>query len=863
MSDPLSIIGSAVGIVSLGITVAQGLIDYYDGFRDKRSDLLFTTRRLGRLLKVLQALEKQTLNKRTLDTQPASSVDQKLVPGIIGDYIEDSKELIEELKSELDKFRSTEHAGAHSELRATGRRLVYPLRRSTLQKLDENIDTLTKDLSFALKLLEKDDIDEILSDLGDTKALLHLTRASQISQTLITWLKAPDASIDFNEAAEKKHPNTGNWLIKGSDFTSWLDTPHSFLWLVGFAGCGKSVLCSTAIRAALVHRRGNPHIGIAYFYFTFNDQSKQDASAMLRTLILQLSSQASDNHSVLSRLHDEYPTAVPPRKALIYCLRQLIQSFSDVYIVVDALDESPKNTHRETTLDIITELRALPESKLHLIVSSRDEPDIRESLDAKPEEVIGMKNESVDGDIESFISQHLKENRRLRKWEACHKQIEEALTKGAQGVFRWVECQFKELASCPRSEDLLEKRLASLPPTLDETYARMLSRIPHDYREYARQILALLCCAERPLTVEELAVAVAFHPEDNPRFYAKRKLEDVNAIHEACPGFVEISAFEIANSEITLARLAHFSVREYLESDRILQDSGAAAFSIKPQDANALMTRICLSFFLDLTVPISDPRKAPLIDYAAQNWPGHFRRVDTITNQHRLEEQVFQLFSGDNDTFEAWAKAYRPWKYIWHSGIQTPLYASASLGLEGITTRLLEVAGDTSLAFAINKTTALSVASHEGHRSIAELLLQHGANIDMSEALLAAADSGHEDILELLLNRGAAIDAQDTDGKTALHEACAAGHEEIVQLLLDRGAAIDVQDKKGETALHEACIEGHKEIVRLLLDRGAAIGITDEDGCTGLYVACVNEHDSVVKLLLKKGHVQMKKVADR
>ncbi|KAF4966721.1 hypothetical protein FSARC_5636 [Fusarium sarcochroum] len=152
-----------------------------------------------------------------------------------------------------------------------------------------------------------------------------------------------------------------------------------------------------------------------------------------------------------------------------------------------------------------------------------------------------MKNESVDRDIESFVSQHLKKKRRLRKWEAYHKQIEEALTEGAQGVFRWVECQFKELASCPRSEDLLEKRLASLPPTLDKTYAHLLSRISHDHRDYARKILALFCCAERPLTVDELAIAVAFHPEDNPKFNAKRKLEDVNAILEACPSFVEIS----------------------------------------------------------------------------------------------------------------------------------------------------------------------------------------------------------------------------------------------------------------------------------------------------------------------------------
>jgi ankyrin repeat domain-containing protein 50 len=278
----------------------------------------------------------------------------------------------------------------------------------------------------------------------------------------------------------------------------------------------------------------------------------------------------------------------------------------------------------------------------------------------------------------------------------------------------------------------------------------MLSRIPHDYREYARQILALLCCAERPLTVEELAVAVAFHPEDNPRFNAKRKLEDVNAIHEACPGFVYIS-------DNKTARLAHFSVREYLESDRILQDSDATAFSIKPQDANTLMTSICLSFFLDLTVPISDPRKAPLTTYAARNWPDHFRRVDTTTNRHRLEEQVFQLFSSDDDSFESWAKACILWPYHDSFSIPTPLCASVVLGLEGITTRLIEVADDTSLTFARDATAALRMASRKGHRRIVELLLQHDADIDMSKALFEATKSGHKNIIQLLLNQGAEI----------------------------------------------------------------------------------------------------------
>jgi hypothetical protein len=45
--------------------------------------------------------------------------------------------------------------------------------------------------------------------MEDIKGLLGLVRASQISSDIKVWLRAPDASADFNEATQKKHPNTG------------------------------------------------------------------------------------------------------------------------------------------------------------------------------------------------------------------------------------------------------------------------------------------------------------------------------------------------------------------------------------------------------------------------------------------------------------------------------------------------------------------------------------------------------------------------------------------------------------------------------------------------------------------------------
>ena len=106
----------------------------------------------------------------------------------------------------------------------------------------------------------------------------------RLSSDLRDWLNVPDATIDHNAACAKKHPGTGTWLVKSPQFSRWLTEENSIMWLNGFAGSGKSVLCSTAIQFALRHRRSDPNVGIAFFYFTFNDESKQDVSAMLRAL---------------------------------------------------------------------------------------------------------------------------------------------------------------------------------------------------------------------------------------------------------------------------------------------------------------------------------------------------------------------------------------------------------------------------------------------------------------------------------------------------------------------------------------------------------------------------------------------------
>ena len=194
------------------------------------------------------------------------------------------------------------------------------------------------------------------------------------------------------------------------------------------------MLCSTTINFALKHRRSDLEIGIAFFYFAFNDKSKQDESAMLRALLLQLSDQVQNNNADLTRLHNSYTTSVPSSPVLIAYLQRVIQRFRHVYIILDALDESPRSLSREHVLDALETIRNWGLQCLHLLVTSRDERDIRESFNLSPAYQVKMQNSGIDKDIRDFISGRLDTDRRLKNALPYRERVQESLATRAKGM---------------------------------------------------------------------------------------------------------------------------------------------------------------------------------------------------------------------------------------------------------------------------------------------------------------------------------------------------------------------------------------------------------------------------------------------
>ncbi|KAF4771904.1 hypothetical protein HAV15_004523 [Penicillium sp. str.  len=853
MADPLSIASGVAGLLSFGIQVTQTLVDFYSAYKNQTSDLAKITLNLQNLLRILQTLDSARQN----DQPQTDALLQEIDKAAVG-----CREIIEELRDECQKFQKDSTLSLKDRTQVAGRRATYPFRKSTLQKLEEDIGEIRETLSLALNILQVRNQTGLEDGISELKILVERTNTMHISETIRGWLMAPDATLNHNAACEKRHSTTGLWLVNGQQFQNWLVERNSFLWINGFAGCGKSVLCSTAIERTFRERQHQPSIGIGFFYFSFTDESKKDASGMLRALLLQLSAQLEGGEKDLQELYGLYNSGTPPVDVLLNSLRQTICKFSDTYILLD-------------------KIRQWDVSTLHLLVTSRNKLDIRDALETPSYQDIPMRNPETDIDIQNFISYQPSMDPKLQRWKSRHDEIQEKLMDKAQGVFRYVECQLLALKRV-RIRNELDKCLASLPRDLDETYERMLCSIDEEYVEKARLILTLLCVSNQPLTVKELVGALAIDLSMSRLDREGRSFSQDDPI-DICLGLIEIAVGEDLYGEpTTIARIAHFSVQEYLELDRIPQQ-GAAKFRIQNKQAHSEMAQICLVYLLDPTLSNGELDEAklenfPFAHFAAAYWFFFYR--NSGKEKSDIEGLILRLFKDQRGSFLTWGGFLgnalqvassgfttdgRSDKHYYHVAngktvqnektVQTLLYHGADVNIQGG-----------------RFGTALQAASCEGHEKVVQILLDQGADINAqggkySNALQAAAQGGHEKVVQILLDQGADISAEGYPYGNALQAAAQGGYEKVVQILLDQGADINARgdifgtvlqavEQGGDlygNALQAAAQEGHEKVVQMLLDQGADINARGGRCYTALQAASSGGHEKVVKMLLDQG----------
>ncbi|KAM0802047.1 ankyrin repeat-containing domain protein [Usnea florida] len=651
------------------------------------------------------------------------------------------------------------------------------------------------------------------------------------------WLSAPDPSSNYNRALKDRHAATGDWFLKGKAYQDWLSETYSLLWLHGIPGCGKTVLSSAIIQSTFGYCESRTNSVVLYFYFDFNNFQKQQHGHMVRSLVSQL---LSYNHTVPSKLSELYSSCMsgerqPSLENLLATLHRMMTAFGQVYVVLDALDECEDISDALTTIE---KIRSWKDVRCSILVMSRIEKDIEDSFmsSSGAAETVRLQNALVDADIRRYVGERLRTDRRLKRWHKEQLEIEDALMRKANGMFRWAACQLDALCNC-RSVHQLRKALSSLPETLDRTYDQILGKVKAEDHQFAAKLLRWLTYSIRPLRLEEIAEVIAIDTNSSPPFDLGKRFEDPSDILEICSSLVSVEDFRHKTERYRKAkiRLAHFSVKEYLVSDRI-QHGPAFVYSLKEEVSNELIAQDCLVYLLHLIKPdiwrsTLTMVEYPLARYAARYWIDHIQSVEGPKNEALTLVQ--ELFSTREEIFVNWTQLWDLDCPSWRTGTilrmstGSPLYYASLLGFLESVEALVNNGADVNVRGGLYGN-ALIAAFTSGHTEIVQLLAEKGATINSlgnaygATALVAASFEGRIEIVQLLLHEGADIDAHNRSNVgIALEAASTAGHTELVRFLLDRTAHDDALWVQG--ALKQACRNEDEEMVQLLLDRGAVV----------------------------------------
>ncbi|KAH9965643.1 hypothetical protein BJV74DRAFT_290796 [Russula compacta] len=527
-----------------------------------------------------------------------------------------------------------------------------------VERVDDKID----DVIHGGDKIRKE-IQAIASDVGEQKR-------DKMRQDLENWLSPPDPSINYNTASDAYQEGTTVWFTQSSTFDHWKQS-NSLLWIHGKPGSGKTVLTSAIVNSISdICSAGSRHI--AFFFFDFKDTAKQDARALLSSLIVQLSNQSNSFYDILLLFYSAHHggTQQPSIGALTKCLVDMLGVPGDVptYIIIDALDECPSTTgmpsSRDKVLVLVEKLVKLDLPSLRLCVSSRPEIDIRTTLEHLTSESnrislhdeIGQKQDIVD-----FISAVVYSDKNMRRWRDEDKRLViETLSDRADGMFRWVYCQLEVLRHClPPS---VRSILAELPETLDETYERILQEIPKSNRVFAHRLLQCLTVAIRPLEVKELAevLAITFTEAGGiPTVNDHLRWEDQEqAVLSACSSLVTI--VEDEDDDYRAVQFSHFSVKEFLTSDRLAASKLDACryHHIRPDPAHTIMVQACLGALLQLNdhVNAENLLTFPLAYYAAHYFDHHVAFGNVLSLSH-VQDAIGILLDTNKPHFVAWLRA--------------------------------------------------------------------------------------------------------------------------------------------------------------------------------------------------------------
>ncbi|KAF4466267.1 ankyrin repeat [Fusarium albosuccineum] len=416
----------------------------------------------------------------------------------------------------------------------------------------------------------------------------------------------------------------------------------------------------------------------------------------------------------------------------------------------------------------------------------------------------------------------------------------------------------------PASIVPVETLLSLENPVYPESFFRhVLDRIPESQRQLIRQVLSWVLCSLRPLSVQELNMAILWIQRrevvDHSIITKRDGIHLLSPIDHLLWGIVVIKNNNVRISHPVLRELLWGSGTEWfrigedghrqivVSSLELLKQEDFVTWNGKNQGVQ------CSLEIGDVLIPRSMfEGRTTLHQYITMNWPEHYRRIST---SKRPRSEVVDFFQEDSGSaWQSWAES----RWLMTNPINR---ADRSKDSPRCVLSLLAEIGDleqvkiwtnaSSNQSSADTGIALVEASRMGMKDVVEYLLalepDHPQEVHLQAAMNAAAASADSEVLATLISSAPENFAWPA---TLLVRVSELGFENCANALLSRGCLPDAPvHLLGTTALAQAISNGHVGICSLLLDYHANVGAIGGSGAIMARAASTCHGEDMIKTL--------------
>ena len=546
-------------------------------------------------------------------------------------------------------------------------------------------------------------------------------------------------------------PGTCEWFLQHSRYRKWLETTTSaWLWVTADPGCGKSVLSRHLVDSYMTRATASDEEDIiCYFFFKDDADSNRSATNALASILHQIFVQDS------SLLRHALPLYRANGTRLGQIFEPLWKIFHSVVaessnrkitIFLDALDECEEST-RNLLVPKFAELFSSPKRCfLKLLVTSRPSTAIGDQIwhgkiDPTSIQLTGENEaemEAISVEIDLVVREKIKQFHGLRWFrgidDSAHEALSARLLIVENRTYLWIALIFPELEKCAGfSEKKLLAVIQHLPKTVHDAYEGILSRSTDLKR--ARRLLGIVLGARRPLTLDEMNIALAI--DDGSRSMDQLDLEPSSSfsttLRDLCGLFVSIRDSKIY--------LIHQTAKDFLlrsEEKHVDLSPSLWHSSLESETCEYMMWSTCVTYlsFLDFEV---NPFRA-----AGRQWGTVGEATEKYLEQHAFLKYAVDFWSTYDitpwDDWERITHICNPDTHIFESWFQIKwtITESAKCHPKGL--------------------NEISLAAYLNYESLLEASLQRGVSMDVLDnhsrsALWWALEKGHQDLAITLINR--------------------------------------------------------------------------------------------------------------